>query len=132
MSAVAAAQNEDPALAEDAENNEGDHEQQWVKVNQNTVDTIDAAYKRINEIENERKALNATKKEVRANLERMGINLIAFDAASKYRNMDPDKREGFDLSYAVARLSLGQPLQDDLFEGALREELRNYAQKTTH
>lgn len=36
--------------------------------------------------------------------------------AMQYMNMDPDKREGFDLAYTIVREAIGLKMQPDLFD----------------
>lgn len=68
----------------------------------------------------ERTDINAEIAELRANMETLGIPKKAFDMAMTYMNMDPDKREGFDIAYAIVREAGGLPMSDDLFAAADR------------
>jgi hypothetical protein len=72
----------------------------------------------INQAKAERKNCNDRIAEIRSKLETKGIHKQAFDMALKYLNMDADKREGFDIAYAIVREAGGLPLQDDLLSAA--------------
>jgi hypothetical protein len=83
---------------------------------------IAQAIKSIKELKLERSEVNASIAEVRATMEALGINKAAFDMAIKYLNWEPEKREGFDLAYAIVREAGGLPLSEDLFSAAERIE----------
>jgi hypothetical protein len=53
--------------------------------------------------------------DVRDRMETLGVSKQAFDAALRYYEQDPDKRETYDHSYAKARSAMGVPLQTELF-----------------
>lgn len=81
---------------------------------------IAAAIKSIKALKNDRSEVNASIAEVRASMEALGINKAAFDMAIKYLNWEPEKREGFDLAYAIVREAGGLPMSEDLFSAADR------------
>ncbi len=68
-------------------------------------------------IDEQRKALNAEKQEIRSALKAKGISIKAFDAALRYRRLDDsDKRESYDFSYSLCRSAAGHPIQADMFK----------------
>lgn len=75
---------------------------------------VRSAYDRITKLQEERKAINDKIGSVRSDLQAKGIHKTAFDMALKYMNMDPDKREGFDIAYDIVRDALGEPVQGAL------------------
>lgn len=84
-------------------------------------DAIREAIGEINQHKEERDDTNAQIQAIREKLKALGIPKKAFDMALSYVNMDPDKREGFDIAYALVREVAGLPLQDDLFTAAERK-----------
>jgi len=74
---------------------------------------------KINQLKDDRTAINEEIAAVKADLQAKGIHKKALDMAMTYMNMDPDKREGFDVSYDIVREAIGLPVkaQGDLFEG---------------
>ena len=59
-----------------------------------------------------RTASNEAIGEVRARLETLGIPRKSLAAAMQYMDMDPDKRRGFDVAYALVREALGEPVDN--------------------
>lgn len=84
-------------------------------------DAIRDAITEINQHKEERDDTNAQIQAIREKLKALGIPKKAFDMALSYVNLDPDKREGFDIAYALVRKVAGLPLQDDLFSAADRK-----------
>ena len=78
----------------------------------------------IDQIDADRKTLNAQKQLVRARLKEQGISLPAFDAAMKRRRLDekPDVAAKYDHSYKLVceaiGLQLDLPLPDESGDGA--------------
>lgn len=68
----------------------------------------------------------------RSKLETMGIHKKAADMAMAYMSWEPEKREGFDIAYAIVREAMGLPVSDDLFAAAdeREQEEKARAQKT--
>ena len=58
----------------------------------------------------------------RSKLETMGIHKKAADMAMAYMSWEPEKREGFDIAYAIVREAMGLPVSDDLFAAADERE----------
>lgn len=81
---------------------------------------IQGAIRSINDLKAGRTETNAAIAEVRATMEAAGIPKPAFDMALRYLNWEPEKREGFDLAYAIVREAGGLPLSEDLFSAADR------------
>lgn len=77
--------------------------------------------KQVRSLKNERADVNADIQSVREKLNALGISKKAFDMALAYLDMDPDKREGFDIAYALVREVGGLPMQEDLFAAADRK-----------
>ena len=75
--------------------------------------------KRINAEKEKRTACNEQIAAIKSDLEAKGVHKKALDMAMTYMNMDPDKREGFDIAYDIVREAIGLPVtaQGDLFEG---------------
>lgn len=84
-------------------------------------DAIRDAITEINQHKEERDDTNAQIQAIREKLKALGIPKKAFDMALSYVNLDPDKREGFDIAYALVRKVAGLPLQEDLFSAADRK-----------
>ncbi len=83
-------------------------------------DEIRDGYEKIEKLKEERSAINAKIKAIREDMNAKGIVKDAFDAAMTYANMAPERREGFDTAYIIAREAVGLPVkgaQADLFEG---------------
>lgn len=113
---------------------EGDGEQVQAGAplfDQKFIDLLVSAEKKMQEIDDRRAELNASKAEVMAKLVNEGLNKDAVKAAIKYFRTPEDKRTNFDLSYAYARKAFGTPLQDDLFVASAQRQVDNYA-KSKH
>ncbi len=92
-----------------AENTNGDHNLTKLKKDvKNGVDEL------VN-LKTERASINEAMGAVRADLETKGIPKKALQMAMTYMNMDPDKREGFDIAYQIVREAMDLPLQGDMF-----------------
>ena len=78
---------------------------------------IKAGVESIENLKEERAAVNDKIASIRTDLQAKGIHKTALDMAMKYLNMDPDKREGFDIAYDIVREAIELPVQVDLFEG---------------
>lgn len=83
-----------------------------------TMDKIREAIAFVNEKRGEGKSINADIQAKREELAAMGIHKVAFDTALKYLSWDAEKRQGFDLAYALVREAGGLPIQGDLFAEA--------------
>lgn len=68
------------------------------------------------DLRKQREETNAEIAEVRAKVEALGVQKKAFDDAVRYQQADPEKRQGYDLSYSIARKAVGLPM--DLFDSA--------------
>lgn len=89
-------------------------------------ENIKHSYDEIEQLKKERQEINAKIKAIRESMEAQGITKTAFDAAMSYVNMDPDRREGFDTAYIIAREGLGSPVkgaQIDLFGNAVTDDM---------
>lgn len=106
--------------SEPTEGQEADSGTIW---DQGTLAKVAAFAGTMQEISEHREELNARKAAAIAELVNMGFNRDAIAAALKYHNTPEDKRENFDLSYIYARKAFGQPIQDDLFVAATREQI---------
>lgn len=71
---------------------------------------------RINAEKDKRTAANQEIAAIKADLEAKGIHKVSLDMAMKYINMDPDKREGFDIAYSLVREAIGMPVVSDQSE----------------
>lgn len=97
---------------------------------------IATAISSVKGLKNERAETNAAIAEVRASLVALGIPKPAFDMALRYLEWEPEKREGFDLAYAIVREAGGLPIAEDLFSAAERmdkakqEEAKQTEKKT--
>lgn len=78
---------------------------------------VKSGVERIEKLKEERSAVNDKIASIRTDLQAKGIHKMALDMAMKYLNMDPDKREGFDIAYDIVREAIELPVQVDLFEG---------------
>jgi hypothetical protein len=83
---------------------------------------IQSSIQRVKSLKDDRAEVNATIAEVRAGMEAAGIPKRAFDMALTYLSWEPEKREGFDLAYAIVREAGGLPLAEDLFAASERIE----------
>lgn len=82
---------------------------------------------KIEGLKEKRNAINDKIAGIRSDLQAKGIHKKALDMAMNYLNMDPDKREGFDLAYDIVRDSIELPVQRELFEGERSEKSDNAA-----
>lgn len=80
---------------------------------QRTIDSVKQA-------KAERAEVNAEIAALRASMEEAGIPKAAFDMALRYLEWEPEKRQGFDVAYALVREAGGLPLQGDLFMEATK------------
>lgn len=87
------------------------------------------AHARLESIQDKRAELNADKAHIMAALIDKGLNKDAFKAARKYELTPEEKREGYDLSYQIARKALGVPVQDDLFVAAAEQQVKAHGKK---
>ena len=69
------------------------------------------AHEEITQLKKDRQEINAKIKAVRERMEAKGITKTAFDAAMSYVEMSPERREGFDTAYLIAREGLGAPVK---------------------
>ena len=86
---------------------------------------IAAAIGNVRELKKDRQDTNAEIQAVRENMNALGIPKAAFDMAMRYLEWDEDKREGFDIAYALVREAGGAPMQEDLFQAADRMAAEN-------
>lgn len=84
-------------------------------------EAIREAIATVNNLKRDREDTNAEMQAIRESLNALGIGKKAFDWALAYANMDPEKREGHDIAYALVRECAGLPLQEDLFDAAERK-----------
>ena len=96
------------------------------------IQLIADSEKQLQDIDDKRAELNATKAEVVAKLVAKGLNKDGVKAAIKYYRTAEEKRENFDLSYAVTRKALGVPMQDDLFNAAAMKQVENHQKSKQH
>lgn len=88
------------------------------------IKDIQQAASTLEQIGERRSALNAESKQVYANLSaEYGANALAIRNALAYLKLPEDKRDNYDLTYRAARHAMGAPIQDDLFEAALRRDI---------
>lgn len=73
-------------------------------------------------IEDDRAVLNARANKVRDSLREAGLNPAAWAAARQYQKTDEARRMGFDVTYALARLATGEPVQFDLGMNGAKDE----------
>lgn len=79
---------------------------------------IQEGVKKLENLADERTAINASMNSIRSDLEAKGVHKKALNMAMQYLNMDPDKREGFDIAYSIVREAMGLDFeQGELFEG---------------
>lgn len=79
---------------------------------------IQAGVKKIEGHIEDRTSANQAIAAVKADLEAKGVHKKALNMAMTYMNMDPDKREGFDIAYDIVREAIGLPVsaQGDMFD----------------
>ncbi len=94
-----------------------------------TMKKIQSAIKRVNEAKAKRTEVNEDIAAIRASLETLGIHKAAFDMALRYLSWEPEKRENFDVAYALVREAGGLPLQGDLFAEAEKLQRQETAKK---
>lgn len=82
------------------------------------IKKIQTAITRIKQHKDERSEVNAEIMAVRESMTAIGIPKAAFDMALRYLEWEPEKRQGFDVAYALVREAGGLPLQGDLFLAA--------------
>ena len=80
--------------------------------------SIQSAIQRVRQKKDERAEVNADIAAIRNGLASLGIPKAAFDMALRYLDWEPEKRQGFDVAYALVREAGGLPLQGDLFAQA--------------
>lgn len=76
---------------------------------------IQKAISDVRQLKEERAETNADIAAVREAMSALGIPKAAFDMAMRYLEWEPEKRQGFDVAYALVREAGGLPLQGDLF-----------------
>lgn len=91
---------------------------------------IALAIKQVRDLKEERHATNEQIGAVRADMAALGIPKAAFDMAMTYLNWESEKREGFDLAYALVREAGGLPMQEDLFTAAEQKYSKVEAKKS--
>jgi len=79
-------------------------------------DIIRNAVPRIVNLKKQRKELNAEIAAEREKVNGAGISKQALDHAIRIKEMDPDDRQHFDESYAIARDAIGLPQSRSLFD----------------
>jgi len=79
---------------------------------------IEQLTREVQGLESERGEVNAAINERRASIKALGIDMNAWAAAKKRKEMDPDDRDNFDRSAAMCNAALGITIQGDLFEQA--------------
>lgn len=82
------------------------------------IKKIQSAIDRVRQHKEERHEVNAEILAIREGMAALGIPKAAFDMALKYLDWEPEKRQGFDVAYALVREAGGLPLQGDLFMAA--------------
>lgn len=82
------------------------------------IKKIQSAITSIKQHKDERAEVNAEIMAVRESMTAIGIPKAAFDMALRYLEWEPEKRQGFDVAYALVREAGGLPLQGDLFHAA--------------
>lgn len=82
------------------------------------IKKIQKAIDNVREKKNERAEVNADIQAIREGLTALGVPKAAFDMALRYLDWEPEKRQGFDVAYALVREAGGLPLQGDLFHAA--------------
>lgn len=81
-----------------------------------TKDIIRNAVPRIVNLKAKRKELNAEIAAEREKVNGAGVSKQALDYAIRTKEMDPDDRQHFDESYAIARDAIGLPQSRSLFD----------------
>lgn len=76
---------------------------------------IQSAITDIRQEKENRAETNAEIAAIRESMSALGIPKAAFDMALRYLDWEPEKRQGFDVAYALVREAGGLPLQGDLF-----------------
>jgi len=76
---------------------------------------IQSAISNVRKAKDERAEVNAEIQAIRESMTAIGIPKAAFDMAMRYLDWEPEKRQGFDVAYALVREAGGLPLQGDLF-----------------
>lgn len=87
---------------------------------------VKTGVERIESLKDDRSAINDDIAAIRSDLQAKGIHKTALDMAMKYLNMDPDKREGFDVAYDIVREAIELPVDHrDLFDDASDGKVTN-------
>ena len=107
----------------ESESNDGKEVETQTIWDNNTLAKVTKFGDTMGEIQTARDALNTRKAAAVAELVDLGFNKDALVAAMKYVNTAEEKRENFDLTYIYARKAFGQPIQDDLFAAATRQQV---------
>lgn len=81
-----------------------------------TKDIIRNAVPRIVNLKSQRKELNAEIAAEREKVNAAGVSKSALDYAIRTKEMDPEDRQHFDESYAIARDAIGLPQSRSLFD----------------
>lgn len=81
-----------------------------------TKDIIRNAVPRIVNLKRQRKELNAEIAAEREKVNGAGVSKQALDHAIRIKEMDPEDRQRFDESYAIARDAIGLPQSRSLFD----------------
>jgi len=92
-----------------------DHTQKGANITQLKED-VKNGVGRINAEKDKRTAANEEIAAIKSDLETKGIPKKALDMAMTYMNMDPDKRQGFDVAYEIVREAIGMPIASDQHE----------------
>ena len=72
---------------------------------------VKAGVDKIESLKLDRTSINEDIAAVKADLAAKGIPKKALDMALAYMNMDPDKREGFDVAYEIVREAIELPME---------------------
>lgn len=81
-----------------------------------TKDLIRNAVPRIVNLKNQRKSINEEIAAEREKVNAAGVSKKALDHAIRVKEMDPEDRQHFDESYAIARDAIGLPQSRSLFD----------------
>lgn len=119
----------------DAERSEAENPKETPLINPSDakfMEKIRKASDELDDIAAQRSELNAKSQAVFARFDRDGLNRHAVRSARAYMKLDPEKRQNYDFSYQVMRKALGAPIQDDLFENYMKNQVTSHQASKKH
>ena len=91
--------------------------------NRETLDQVAAHARKVADVAKQRKALNDDLAASKSSLVALGMDSDAIKAAIAYSKLPEEERGTFDETYIFTRKALGCPIQEDLFNAAMQDEV---------